>query len=417
MTDWRQRLPDWMRSVRFRMTLLYSAVLFGIAAVLVAGLYIGLSYKLGREELSRQVAISRVFRDPEGTLHSMPQTLILSDIRAFEQAVNRRALENLKTFSFGALGALFVVSLGVGWVIAGRVLAPISQISDVARRIQATDLSRRIKLGGPDDELKNLADTFDAMLTRLDAAFEGQRRFVADASHELRNPLAIIQTNLDTALAGDDAGQAERRRSMAAIRRATKRMSRLVDDLLILARAETPRRARTACDVARLLGEVAEDFAAAAAKRSLRIEARPALGVTLEADADALKRAVANLVENAVRLAPESSTITLACGRSGTWVWVAVADEGPGIPPEHHSEVFERFWRADKARSRAGGGAGLGLAIVEQIVEAHDGLVRVFSQEGEGSTFVLWLPGGEGDRPARPPEGLPLSGETSSTPG
>jgi signal transduction histidine kinase len=402
-----ERLPPWARSIRFRLTLLYSAVVFGIGALLVGALYLGLSLKLREEPLAREVAVQGVFRAPDGSLHPM-RPVIVSDIRAFEQAVNRRALGDLATFSFAGLGVLFFVSLGVGWVISGRVLAPIDSITDVARRIGATDLSRRIHLHGPEDELKKLADTFDAMLARLDTSFKSQRRFVADASHELRNPLAIIQTNLDVALDDDSTSVAERSRATDAIRRATMRMSRLVDDLLVLARQEMPEEPRATADLCALVEEVAEEFTAAAREAGVevRVACAPADAVV---DPDAIRRVVANLIDNAIRFAPQGSTVTTSAGREGAWRWVAVSDGGPGIAPEHNDAVFERFWRADPARSRAEGGTGLGLAIVKETAAAHGGRVNLFSSPGAGATFVVWLPAGPSPTPAVSPEHNPAA--------
>jgi HAMP domain-containing protein len=155
-------LPEWMRSARFRITILYSTILFLLAAALVGALYFSLLASLSDEPVSRQL---RPILQPTGV--ELGEVVTAQE---FEQRVNKHTLENLRMFSFGALGVLFVVSLGLGWIISGRVLAPIDRITDVANRIQATDLSRRIRLEGPDDELKRLADTFDGMLSRLDAA-------------------------------------------------------------------------------------------------------------------------------------------------------------------------------------------------------------------------------------------------------
>jgi signal transduction histidine kinase len=401
-----ERLPPWARSIRFRLTLLYSAVVFGIAALLVGALYLGLSLKLREEPLAQQVAVRGVFQAPDGSLHPM-RPVIISDIRAFERAVNRRALDDLATFSFAGLGVLFVVSLGVGWVISGRVLAPIDSITDVARRIGATDLSRRIHLKGPDDELKKLADTFDAMLARLDTSFRSQRRFVADASHELRNPLAIIQTNLDVALDDERASLAERSRATDAIRRATNRMSRLVDDLLVLARQEGAEQARAVTNLCTLVEEVCEEFVARADEAGVDVTVA-CIPAEANVDPDAIRRAVANLVDNAIRFSPRGSTVTVSAGSHGAWRWAAVTDEGPGVPEEHHEAVFERFWRADPARSRAEGGTGLGLAIVKETVEAHGGRVSLFSTPGSGATFVVWLPGTRGPVPGAVPETNPV---------
>ena len=376
------RLPEWARSIRFRYTLLYSAVLFGLAAVVVAAIYLVLLMSLRNQPVSAG----------RGLFCRYGECIRLVSLSEFERLVNTRTLARLRNYSFGALGVLFVASLGVGWVVAGRVLRPIGRITSVARDIQATDMSRRIELPGPDDELKQLADTFDAMLARLDAAFEAQRQFTADASHELRNPLAIIRTNVDVALADPHADPDDLRHTMAVVKRASDRMARLVDDLLALARRQEPTLEHELVDLGVAVYEASEDFMVPAAARDIVLDRAIAPRVVVTGDRDALKRAVANLLDNAVRLAPAGSRIRLATGSEGDRAWIAVADEGPGISAEDQLHVFDRFWRADKARSRADGGTGLGLAIVRQIVEGHGGHVRLQSKVGLGSSFVIWLP-------------------------
>jgi signal transduction histidine kinase len=382
------RLPEWARSIRFRYTLLYSAVLFGLAAVVVAAIYLVLVMSLRGEPASPTYT-----RKWCSQLTNDCVTVNYYQAREFTRFVQSVTLTKLRNYSFGALGVLFVASLGVGWVVAGRVLRPIGRITAVARDIQATDLSRRIELPGPDDELKQLGDTFDAMLARLDAAFAAQRQFVADASHELRNPLAIIRTNVDVALADPRADPDDLRHTIVVVKRASDRMARLVDDLLALARRQEPTLEHEPVDLGAAVAEASDDF------------------VVVTGDRDALKRAVANLLENAVRLAPEGSRIRLATGSEGDRAWIAVADEGPGIAPEDQAHVFDRFWRADKARSRADGGTGLGLAIVRQIAESHGGQVRLQSKPGVGSSFVIWLPvSADSSEPApRPPASSTLA--------
>jgi len=392
------RLPEWARSIRFRYTLLYSAVLFGLAAVVVAAIYLVLLMSLRNQPVSAG----------RGTFCRYGECIRLISLSEYEQLVNTRTLAKLRSYSFGALGVLFVASLGVGWVVAGRVLRPIGRITSVARDIQATDLSRRIELPGPDDELKQLADTFDAMLARLDAAFAAQRQFVADASHELRNPLAIIRTNVDVALADPRADPEDLRHTIAVVQRASDRMARLVDDLLALARRQEPTVEHEPVDLGAAVAEASDDFVVPAAARRIVLDRAIAPGVVVTGDRDALKRAVANLLENAVRLAPVGSRIRLATGSEGGRAWIAVADEGPGIAPEDQPHVFDRFWRADKGRSRADGGTGLGLAIVRQIAESHGGEIRLQSKPGVGSSFVIWLP--EADPESTPAEAGRLPG-------
>jgi len=379
-------LPEWVRSARFRLTLFYSASLFLIGALLLGGLYMALSKSIGDEELSKEL----VFRFDPAT--NVLRSGVEPAMEDFGQAVNQNALERLREFSLLALAFLFVISFGVGWVVSGRVLAPIDRITDVARRIQATDLSRRISLEGPDDELKRLADTFDSMLERLDEAFVAQRRFIADASHELRNPLAVIRTNLDVVLSDPKADEKALRDTSAVVGRATERMARMVDDLLALARLESPRQLDESVDIGVVANEIADEFAAVAKSSGIELRRSIASEMLVAGDRFALKRALANLAENALRFAPTETSITIAAGTKDEWVWVAVEDQGPGIPPDQQDQVFERFWRADKSRSRSLGGSGLGLAIVQQVAQAHAGEVTVASKVGSGSTFVIWIP-------------------------
>lgn len=412
-------LPEWMRSVRWRITILYSTITFLIAAVMLATLYMALFESLHKPTSANDLqGPFRFFTtDESGRVTKLSEPFV-RDANAFRQAINTEALDNLKRFSFGALGVLFIVSLGVGWVISGRVLSPIGRIREVADDIQATDLSRRIALAGPEDELKNLADTFDRMLERLDDAFGAQRRFIADASHELRNPLAVMRTNVDVVLNDPNATQEDLRSAAVVVQRATQRMGHLVDDLLALARLEAPRAMSEPVNLSTTALEVADDFAVVARGRSIALGVDVTEEVWVTGDRDALKRAVSNLVENAIVYSPDGAQVRLGAGSFGGWQWVAVEDSGTGIAAEDHDSVFERFWRADKSRSRPGGGSGLGLAIVRQVVESHSGTVRVLSRPGAGATFVVWLPGsraGMNGELSAPPTGSPLASRAGAT--
>ncbi|MBA2274846.1 MAG: HAMP domain-containing protein [Actinobacteria bacterium] len=394
-------LPEWMRSVRFRITILYSTVLFVLAAVLVASLYLALLSTLRHEPSFTR--ITDFAADINGDGVSQPsERLLITDLRGFERAANENTVENMREYALSALGVLFLVSLGVGWVISGRVLSPIGRITAVADHIQATDLSQRIELQGPHDELKRLADTFDGMLARLDAAFQVQSRFIADASHELRNPLAVIRTNVDVVLSDPAATAEDLRQTAFVIRRATDRMSRLVNDLFALARLESPNMRSDRLDLSALASEVADEFVAVAGGKNVTINKRLGAPLTVAGDGDALKRAVANLLDNALKAAPAGSSVGLDAGQREGWVWVALRDHGEGISSEDQTRIFDRFWRKDRSRSRSSGGSGLGLSIVRGIAESHLGCVRVSSQPGRGALFVLWIPLA-GEPPAEPP--------------
>jgi signal transduction histidine kinase len=310
-----------------------------------------------------------------------------------EELINERTLDTLRDRAFLALGLLFLASLFVGWWVSGLVVAPIRRITGVARQIQATDLSRRIDLDGPHDELRDLADTFDGMLARLEAAFEAQRRFIQDASHELRNPLAVMRTNLDVALADADATTDDLRHTATVVSRTTERMSRHVDELLTYARQGLPDEQWEEVDLGSIVSETVDEFVVPAQARSLALRASSAPGVSVTADRTELKKALTNLVGNAVRLAPSGTSITVSSGAEEQWAFLSVADRGPGIAEEHQQAVFDRFWRAPGQVDAEGvRRTGLGLTIVKGIAERHGGRVDLASAVGTGSTFVIWLP-------------------------
>jgi signal transduction histidine kinase len=387
-----ERLPAWMGSIRFRLMAIYSLLLFGLATMVIGGMYVVLARRLDDEPVSRTFVVQEPVVTPQGI--ALQEERVQAEFQTFEHLVNSEVLDTLRNVAFIALGLLFLASLGVGWFVAGVVVAPIGRITAVARQIQATDLSRRIGMGGPRDELKDLADTFDGMLDRLETAFEDQRRFIQDASHELRNPLAVIRTNIDVALANPNPDPEELRRTAAVVERTASRMSRLVDDLLAYARHGLPDQPTERVDLRAVTIESVDEFAAPAEARGLKLQHRVLNEVYVNGDHTALKQALANLIGNAVRLAPSASTVAVEAGVKDSWAFVSVSDEGPGIEDDDREAIFERFWRAPGQPDERDGErrSGLGLTIVREIADRHGGTVAVASEPGRGSTFVLWLP-------------------------
>lgn len=383
-------LPAAMRSVRFRLTLLYSVMLFGVASIVVGGIYWGLTRSLD-EQISREMAIRE-----SGTIAFDVEQDRYEERREFELLVDQRTLETVRTYSMVGLGALFVMSFGVGWFTAGRVLMPIGRITRVAQDIQATDLSRRIGLLGPNDDLKQLSDTFDAMLDRLQRAFDNQQRLIHDTSHELRNPLAVMRTNLDVTASDPDSSVEDYRHTIEVAQRSSERMSKLVDDLLAYARHEAATRVEAPVDVTRLVSNIVDEFAGPAeqSELELKLDVEPDLRVI--GHARSLEQAVANLLANAVRFAPANTPITVTAGSDTGWVWITVSDQGPGISAENRDRVFQRYVRAGEGEAGrphlAGGeGSGLGLAIVREIVQAHRGEVSLVDTP-VGAMFAMWIP-------------------------
>jgi signal transduction histidine kinase len=403
--------PAWMQTIRFRLAATYSLVLFALATLVLVLVYAIVSESVDAAPLN-PITVQKVKEVGGELVLKDGEQFQAADLASVQQAVNHKALELMRDASAGALGGLLVASFGVGWWLSGRVLRPVQRVTAAAREISATDLSRRIALDGPRDELRDLADTVDDMLARLDGAFAAQRQMIDDASHELRNPLAIIQINLDAVLSRDDVDAAERRRASTVTARATQRMGSLIEDLLAAARRAAPAFTDADVDLGQVADEAADAFALLADSDGLSLERRPTSGLGVIGDAEALRRAVDNLLSNAVRVSPPGEEIVLATGRYGGWAWLAVRDHGPGIAPEHQERVFDRFWRGPDATRGRDRGTGLGLAIVRQVVESHGGGVAVHSAHGAGATFVLWLPlrtAGLTDRTPRPPTLDPLA--------
>lgn len=285
--------------------------------------------------------------------------------------------------------ALLLASFG-GWWLSSRALAPIDRITRTASDIGAHDLSRRLAMDLPDDEVGRLARTFDAMIARLDSAFERQRRFTADASHELRTPLTAVRGQIDVALERPrDA--AEYQRVLRAVNTQVDRMTRLVSGLLMLARTEAnalPMQ-RERVMVGELVESVATQVRPLAEEKGLELRVERGGGGTLFADEDLLLQMLLNLADNAVKYTP-SGAITLGWRAGDGSVELSVTDTGPGIPAEHRERIFERFHRVEADRSDAG--SGLGLAICKWIAEAHGGSIRVEEGAAPGSRFVVALP-------------------------
>ncbi|NNF55745.1 MAG: HAMP domain-containing protein [Acidimicrobiales bacterium] len=382
-------LPAFSETIRFRLSLAIAVVVFTLGSLVIGGLYFWEQSTLVEPVLMARTVVIRDLTT--GDLIETEFELIFPEesqrveMEKLELEAYRRALRSLRTSSSIALSVLFVGSFGAGWFLSGWALAPVRRITGVANGITASDLGRRIGLTGPRDELRDMGDTFDSMLDRLEMAFDDQRRFVAEASHELRNPLAVARTNLELALNG---GSEQEVRDAARIAHdATQRMSELVDQMLDEARAALPVNATEHLDLSDLAEIVAADHRAAARKRNVAIavetEPTPVIGDRL-----ALRRAANNLLSNAVRLAPEGSQITLAVNRQGGKATLSVTDEGPGLSAEDRSHVFDQFWQGSGQEHH---GVGLGLAIVRRIAERHGGGASVEAVD-TGSRFTISLP-------------------------
>ncbi|HEX9438155.1 MAG TPA: ATP-binding protein [Roseiflexaceae bacterium] len=317
-------------------------------------------------------------------------------VGVLQVAVPMREVEQtlrLLMISLAAAGAIVLVAgvRGGAW-LATRALSPVGEIARTARQIvRAEDLAQRVPVASADDELGQLTATLNEMLERIEGLFNAQRRFVADVSHELRTPLTAMRGNLEILRRGVARDPAALDESLAAMEREVNRLVRLAGDLLLLAQAEAGialRREPVALD--ELVLEVVRELRPMADGVALTPEI--AEQVEAQGDRDRLKQALLNMVVNALQHTPSGGSVRVALDHVDGRARLSVSDTGEGIAVEDLQRVFDRFYRADKARSRGTGGAGLGLAIVKWIAEAHGGSVEAASAPGHGSTFVLALP-------------------------
>jgi two-component system, OmpR family, sensor kinase len=290
-----------------------------------------------------------------------------------------------------AAGVALALALGGGWFLVGRALAPVERIAETAEAMSESNLGLRIDVTRTEDELGAVATSLNRAFDRLQEAFERQTRFTADASHELRTPLASLMAELEWTLARPRAS-GEYRSSLAICLRAAQRMRGVVEGLLTLARADAgaiePQ--REPVDLASVAEDAASGAGSIAAERgiAIRIESVPAI---VDGDSNRLRELISNLLINAVQHSVSGGTVTCSVSTLGSKTCLVVSDTGPGIDSDDLPHIFERFYRASKVRSRASGGAGLGLAISKWIAESHGGHIRCESSE-QGARFTVELP-------------------------
>ena len=285
-----------------------------------------------------------------------------------------------------------------GYLLARRSLAPVVAMSSQASRIGAENLYQRLNVENPRDELGHLAGSFNELLDRLSQSFERQRRFVADASHELRTPVAILCGEAEVALSKQERTQQEYRESLEILRQEAKRLKHIVEDLFTLARADAGQYPLAITDfyLDELVEECSRNVRTLAAARKIALSCEAEGELPIRADEPLLRRMLLNLLDNAIKYTPEGGWVSLRCNEENGQYRLTVEDSGPGISAELQCRIFERFFRGDKARSRSdnnsSGGAGLGLAIALWIAGAHGGKLDLTHSSPHGSSFTALLP-------------------------
>ena len=353
-------------TIRLRLTALYAVVVF-----LAGGLLLAVSYAL-----------------LDGHLHNT-----LSDATADDLLAQLREQYLLALFAVTALAVL------LGWVIAGRALAPLRTIASAARAVSGESLTRRVALRGPDDELHELADTFDEMLERLDSAFASQKRFVADASHELRTPLTVLRTEVEVALANPDASAAELRATAEIVREEVRRFEALLDSLLALARSEARALAmEEPVDLADITGGVVSRLKSDARAHDVAL-ALEHEHVVVDGDRGLLEQLVFNLVENAVTHNSQAGFAEVWVGPRGDRAVLRVINSGPRVPEASVQLLTEPFHRLERRHDRHG--AGVGLSIARAVAAAHGGRLELAAREDGGLVADVELPAVRAPRAVR----------------
>ncbi|MFI0371079.1 sensor histidine kinase [Actinomadura sp. 1N219] len=361
-------------SVRLRLTLLYGLLFFMAGALLL-------------------FVMSVLMADILGGVKVIGFNISDEEAAALQRQFVEQTMRQLVGRSLLALGGVGVITLVLGWFVADRALSPLQRVTTTARRLSESTLHERIALEGPDDEIKELADTFDAMLERLGMAFDSQRRFVANASHELRTPLAINRTLLEVALGDPDVSD-DLRAVGRTLLATNARHERLIEGLLLLARSERELATRTPVDLAEVATTVLEH--SARGDHDLDVAVHPELtSGTALGDPVLLEHLVSNLVENAIKHNVEDGgELWIRTGMLEGFATIQVENTGPAVPAYEVERLFEPFRRLNADRVESAKGAGLGLSIVRSVVLAHRGAVYAAPRPGGGLIVTVRLPPG-----------------------
>ncbi|MFD5390440.1 sensor histidine kinase [Streptomyces sp. NPDC127074] len=390
------RPNPWLRpTIRIRLTLLYGGMFLIAGVVLLTIIYLLAAQAL---HVGNELPFKLVGGSVQPTNNTCPEIIGQSSPDQFNAVLNtcmkeqrQLALDGLLRRSLIALLGLSVIAFAFGYAMAGRVLSPLGRITRTARQVAGSDLSRRIELDGPDDELKELADTFDEMLERLDRAFTAQQRFVANASHELRTPLAINRTLLEVQLS-DPQASPELVQLGKTLLATNERSEQLVEGLLLLARSDNEIVDRKPVDLAEVASQAMEQVRAEAEGKGVELRGRRAPAV-VQGNGVLLERIALNLVQNAVRynIAEDGWVeVTTEC-RPGQAVLV-VANTGPVVPAYEMDNIFEPFRRLRTERTGSDKGVGLGLSIARSVARAHGGRIAAEPREGGGLVMRVVLP-------------------------
>ncbi|MBB5937603.1 sensor histidine kinase [Streptomyces zagrosensis] len=384
----------WLRpTIRIRLTLLYGGMFLMAGILLLSIIYLLAADALHKgNELPVQI-IKADYRATSDLCQLPPRGSSAEFNQAMADCMQRQremALDGLLRRSLLTLLGLTVVAFAFGYAMAGRVLSPLGRITRTARQVAGSDLSRRIELGGPDDELKELSDTFDEMLERLDRAFTAQQRFVANASHELRTPLAINRTLLEVQLSDPDASP-DLTQLGKTLLATNERSEQLVEGLLLLARSDNEIVDRKPVDLAEVAGQAVDQVRTEAQAKGVELRGAREPAV-VQGNGVLLERVALNLAQNAVRYNTPDGWVEVSTELQRGEAVLVVSNTGPVIPAYEVDNIFEPFRRLRTERTGSDKGVGLGLSIVRSVVRAHGGRIAARPREGGGMVIQVSFP-------------------------
>ncbi|MGW4781389.1 sensor histidine kinase [Streptomyces filamentosus] len=382
-------------TIRIRLTLLYGGMFLIAGILLLSIIYLFTAQALSNSAAQLPFKIVRGEIQPTTSWCVLPETGTGEQFNAAVSVCLRHqtdlALEDLLRRSLFALLGLSIIAFAFGYAMAGRVLSPLGRITRTARQVAGSDLARRIELDGPDDELKELADTFDEMLERLERAFTAQQRFVANASHELRTPLAINRTLLEVHLS-DPGAPVELQQLGKTLLATNERSEQLVEGLLLLARSDNQIIERKPVDLAEVAERAVDQTHAEAVAKGVEIRGERA-PVLVQGNGVLLERIALNLIQNAVRYnVPEGGWVEVTTEAQRGQAVLVVSNTGPVVPAYEIDNLFEPFRRLRQERTGSDKGVGLGLSIARSVARAHGGRIAAEPREGGGLVMRVTLP-------------------------
>jgi signal transduction histidine kinase len=385
----------------------YTGLFLAAGAVLVAIVYALASSSFGSATTEAQQSVNAdpklLFEckqigqkgPPDVTLQAKCKSLFAATARVAANTQRSHTLHELLLYSLIALATTTVLAAVLGWIVAGRILRPVHAITAAARRASEDHLGERLALGGPKDELRELADTFDEMLDRLDSAFASQRRFIANASHELRTPLTVMQTAIDVMIAKPNPTLDEYEKMARSVRDSLAEAEELIEALFTLARSDRGPVAREVVDLAvcaeDALDEVTGHTHSGSPAPTVHADLEPA---PVDGDAMLLTRMVANIVDNAVRYNEAHGTMHVRTEVIDDFATVTVSNTGREVTPDQAQHLFEPFYRVD-GRTTDGDGFGLGLSIVQAVASSHGGTANATARPGGGLVIRIRIPSSE----------------------